>query len=62
MNYDQVTSALNHLRSAVALLDVAEAPPEIAARVDYTIHQLEGAMSAANTGTVSERLLYRNEG
>lgn len=32
--------ALNHLRSALELLDHAQAPPHIAAHVDLAVHQL----------------------
>ena len=32
--------ALEHLREALALLDAAEAPGQIAARIDHAIHDL----------------------
>lgn len=41
---DLLRDAGNHLRSALALLDRAEAPAHVGAHVDFAIHQLEHAI------------------
>jgi len=38
---EQLGRALDHLRSAIALLDEADAPPQIAAHIDLALHQLQ---------------------
>lgn len=38
--------ACEHLRSALDLLDCAEAPAHIGAHVDLAVHQLEDAISS----------------
>ena len=38
---EQLVRAGGLLRAAVALLDAADAPPQIAAHVDLALHQLE---------------------
>jgi hypothetical protein len=35
-----LSNALEHLRSALHLLDLAEAPAQMGARIDLTIHEL----------------------
>jgi hypothetical protein len=37
---EKLTQALTHLRSAISLLDEAEAPAHIAAQLDLAAHQL----------------------
>lgn len=37
--------ALNYLTEAIALLDQAGAPPQIAAHVDLAVHQLQEALT-----------------
>lgn len=46
-NVNQLTLALNHLRSALGLLDAASAPAQIGAHVDTAIHQLQDALASA---------------
>lgn len=38
--------ALDHLRSALTLLDEADAPGQIGAHIDLALHQLEDAIGA----------------
>jgi hypothetical protein len=40
------------LRSALELLDRAEAPPHIAAQIDLALHQLEQLLDAPVAGTM----------
>jgi hypothetical protein len=42
--------ALCLLQEAIALLDAAEAPPNIAAHADLARHQLEQALEAISSG------------
>jgi hypothetical protein len=40
---NQLLSALEHLRSALGLLDLAGAPAHIGAHVDFAIHELQAS-------------------
>jgi hypothetical protein len=44
-----MAAALNHLQSAIALLDQAEAPGHIAAQLDLARHQLESELGLSST-------------
>ena len=48
---DEIAIALEHLRSALHLLDSAEAPPQIGARLDHIIHDVYMTMAADVAGT-----------
>lgn len=43
---EQMLAALQHLGSAIELLDLARAPAQIAAHVDLAVHQLRSAILA----------------
>jgi hypothetical protein len=43
---EQLGQALEHLRSAIALLDSSNAPAHIAAHVDLAVHQLQVAIES----------------
>lgn len=49
-NAGQLWSALNHLKSALELLDATKAPAQIGAYVDLAINQLEQALSEKMAG------------
>lgn len=49
-NAEQLRSALNHLESALELLDVASAPAQIGAYVDLAINRLQDALPANPEG------------
>jgi len=38
--HEMLSDALEHLRKALHLLDLAEAAPQIGARVDHAIHEI----------------------
>ena len=46
-------AALNHLNSALDLLDRASAPAQIGARVDGAIHEVESLVAASGEAKVS---------
>lgn len=45
---ERLTLALNHLRSALSLLDEVHAPAHIGAHVDLAIHQLRSLANACS--------------
>lgn len=47
VNQQQWTIALQRLKSAMEVLDRAQAPAQIAAHVDLAIHQLQDAIDTA---------------
>jgi hypothetical protein len=47
--------ALNHLNSALGLLDLASAPPHIGAHIDLAAHQLAEQVPAAQVIAIDER-------
>ena len=47
---DLLACALEHLRSALELLDKASAPGHIGSRVDHAVHELYTAIAARGSG------------
>jgi hypothetical protein len=50
-NDSMLGQALDHLRSAIALLDLADAPEHIAAHVDLAVNQLENLLPSSRTAS-----------
>jgi hypothetical protein len=48
---EPLSNALEHLRSALHLLDLAEAPGQMGARIDLTIHELYLFMAQLTAGS-----------
>lgn len=46
----RLTSAAEHLRSAIDLLDQAEAPDQIAARIDHAACELDDLIASSRVG------------
>ena len=54
MDTEQLLLALEHLNTALQLLDQIGAPPHIGAHVDLAIHQLEGAFQSDGSQIVRQ--------
>ena len=52
---EMLSEALEHLRTALQLIDTAEAPATIGARIDHSIHELYLLIATMTSGdTISQ--------
>ena len=54
--------AAKHIELAIGLLDAAEAPGNIAAHLDFALHQLRDEMPTAESSSPNGEVVARDEG